>query len=178
MTYVGGTRTRLIHNSLYKHVQAGLTAIGWFDSGRQHKPVNLIPEFKGWDEELAPNTITVSPGNMSADDWELGSFGTEQSLPYYIDVYGEKESLGEQLAGDIVALLQGKFASLGYPYPVVPVLDYTQATPTQIFYCPVESVRADRAQTYAKRWQRYLWQVSVTLTDYVGGDEVGEFLVN
>lgn len=170
-TYVGGTRDRLIHDSLYNYVKGGLGAIGWFNSGRQHAPLDIIPEQKDWDTELEPNTITIAPAGVMDEEWELGSFGNQNTTVFYIDVYGENEALGLQISGDIRDILRGKFATLGYGHPTLPVFDYTQATPTQIFYCDIEGVRRDRAQNFPHRWQKYLYVVKLEVVDYYTDDE-------
>lgn len=168
--YVGGLRDRLIHDSLYHYVIGGLTAIGWMDPGRKHSPLVIIPEQKDWEEELALNTITISPAGILDEDWELGSYGKKNTTTYWIDVYGESESLGLQVSGDIRDILRGAFVSLGYGAAEIPVFDYTMATPSQIFYVDVERVRRDRAQNYSKKFQRFLYMVSLDIVDYYSSD--------
>lgn len=168
--YVGGIRDRLVHDSLYNYVKNGLTAIGWMNSGRQHAPLVLVPEMKDWEEELALNTITVSPSNVYDEQWELGSYATKNTTTYWIDVYGESEALGLQISGDIRDILRGKFTGLGFGAAELPVFDYTQATPSRIFYCDIEHVRRDRSQSYSKRYQRFLYMISVDVIDYYGDD--------
>lgn len=170
MIYVGGLRDRLIHDSLYNYIKDGLTAIGWMDTARKISPVTLVPVMKDWEEELAPNTITISPSNAMDEQWELGSFGTKNTTTFWIDVYGQNEALGLQISGDIRDILRGKFTSLGFGGAELPVMDYTQATPTQIFYCDIEHVRRDRAQSYSKRYQRFLYMISVDIIDYYTDD--------
>jgi hypothetical protein len=172
--YVGGLRDRLIHDSIYNWVQNGLALLGWLDPGRQHQPITFLKEMKTWEEQLPPNTITIAPADQTDEDFELGSFGFKNDTIYYIDVYaedidGRNSSLGQHLSGDIRDLLRGNFDSIGYGHPTVPILDYTQATPSEIFYVDVTKVRRDRAVAYPKRFQRQLWTIEMTVTDWYWG---------
>lgn len=168
--YVGGIRDRLIHDSLYNYVKDGLTAVGWMNHGRSHQPLDLVPEQKDWEDELALNTITISPSNVYDEQWELGSYASKNITTYWIDVYGESEALGLQISGDVRDILRGKFTTLGFGAAELPVFDYTQESPVQIFYCDIEHVRRDRAQSYSKRYQRFLYMISVDIIDYYSDD--------
>lgn len=171
-TYVGGLRDRLIHDSVYYKIKNGLTSLGWFTANPTGylNPVNIIPEQVPWDQEVAFNTITVAPGQMTDREFELGVYSMQNEKQYYVDVYGENEALSIHLSNDIKDIMRGKFASLGYTQPTLDVYDYTQPTPSWIFFCDVENVQVDRSQNYTHLWQRYLYIVSFSLCDFYDND--------
>ena len=165
-TYTGGIRDRLIYDSVWHTVNDALTALGWFNTGRDHSPVTLVAEQLDWEHEIEPNTIAFAPERVSDQEWELGSDFKQNRWRFYFDIFGENEALGNQLSGDIRDILRGKIPSVGRDMPVINVLDYTSSTPSQIFYCTVERVTKDRSPTFTHRWQRYLYVVAMDLVDY------------
>ena len=169
---VGGLRDRLIHESVYRRVQSGLEAIGWMNSGRSHAPLVLIPEQKSWDEELAPNSITVAPADTDDEDWELGSFGSKNTHVFNVDVFGENEALGLQISGDVRDIIRGKFSTQFTNQAQLPVLDWTQGTtsPPTLFMCDIEHVTRDRALNFPHKFQRYLWVIRFEVIDYYTSD--------
>jgi hypothetical protein len=170
--YAGGTRDRLIHDSLFYEVQAGLAALGWFAQNPTGfvNPINMIPEQTEWDEEIPLNSITVAPGGIMDEEWEMGTFGMKNTHIFFIDVYGENESLSSQLVGDIRDIVRGKLPNIGYSQPTLNVYDYTQATPSFIFFCDVENVTSVRVTTFSHRWQRYLYELRLEVIDYYGSE--------
>ena len=172
-TLVGGIRDRLIHDSLYHLVKNGLTALGWFNPSPTGytNPVQIIPEQVTWDQQLPLNTITIAPGNVSDQEFEIGSFAFRNEKQFYIDVYGENEALSIQISGDIRDILRGKFPDLGFSQATLDVLDYTQSTPSKIFFCDIENVQVDRTQNFPHIWQKYLYSISLVLCDYYNNQD-------
>lgn len=167
---IGGLRDRLIHESVYNRVLGGLTTIGWLDAGRQHAPLNIIPEQKSWDEELPPNTITVAPADTTDEDYEMGTFGSKNTHAFYIDVYGENEALGLQISGDVRDIIRGKFAAQFTNQGQLPVLNYTQTGNPFAFMCDIENVTRDRAQNFPRKYERFLWVIRCEIIDYYSAD--------
>jgi hypothetical protein len=165
-TITGGLRDRLIFDSMWRTVDNGLRAIGWYNAGRDHLPVTFVPEQLNWDEQIALNTIAVAPLDVKDRAWELGSDFRQNRWVFYFDVFGEDEAIGNHLSGDIRDILRGKIPSIGRNMPVVNIYDYTQATPPMIGYCEVSKVVKERSPSFSHRWERYLYVIRVELDDY------------
>lgn len=146
-------------------VRAGLTSLGWFSVGRQHRDVVFTIESIDPLTEVVPNSIGLAPGNERSIDRELGSVLAQKDWMFFIDVFAENDTVGLHLVRDIQDILEGRFPSIGRSTNVLPVYDYTQATPTVIFSCLLEDCIVDKAQLTEKSWQRHWWACSVTVRD-------------
>ncbi len=174
-TYVGGLRSRLISDSFYEMIRASLTALGWFDSGRQHSPIILVRGDVSWDNPTSINTLAVSNIDINADYMELGSNYMEERWSVYVDFYAESDSLGTHMAGDIRDILRGKMPSIGRSQPLFEVLDYTNVvnpgdSPAFLFNVEIEQVTLDRAHNASRPWQRHFFSVSAELIDDYGDE--------
>lgn len=167
-TYAGGLRDRLIHDSLFHLVQNGLGTLGWYTTQAPPNPVTVVSEQLDWSQEILPNTISVAEFSASDSEYELGSDGRVNRLIYYVDIFGGSEALGLQLSGDCRDIIRGKFAQLPFfsTPEVIPVFDYTLATPVQIFSVEVLSVARDRPVQTGHRWMNYMHSLHVVLLDY------------
>lgn len=161
----GGLRARLIRDSLEELVRSGLTARGWFDPGRRHSPIVFVPEPNDWDEPIEANSLAISGGDSIDDPLELGSTASEDRWTFYVDFYAEDESVGTDVSGDIRDLLRGQLPSIGRTNPVLPVLDFREATPTELFTCDIESVVLDRGRGFSQPWLRWWYTVRLDLVD-------------
>jgi hypothetical protein len=168
---VGGIRSRLIFDSLYNTINNGLTALGWFESGRRYAPVTFLAEEQETSTEIPLNTLALSDENVSSMDIELGSVLADMTRYYYVDFFAESDVLGKQLIGDVRDLLEGRMPDLGPPGPVINVYDYRQATPPIVFACQVLNVRVDRAHSWTQPWLRHWYSCQLTLIDTYGTDE-------
>jgi hypothetical protein len=167
-TDYGGLRSRLVRDSLFEMVSDGLTALGWFDSGRQHLPLTFSSEPLYDETEVSFNTLTLADGNMDFDDAEMGSLLTELRWFFYMDFYGESDALALHLINDVASILRGINVEAGRSDSVFQVWDYSQATPPQIGYCDIEDVTVDRNREVGKPWKRHWFSVFFTVIDYVG----------
>lgn len=166
MTFIdGGLRARLIRDSLEALVRSGLEARGWFDAGRRHAPIVLIPEPNDWDEPIEPNSLAITGGDSADDPFELGSTATEDRWTFYIDFYAEDESVGTDVSGDVRDLLRGQLPSIGRTNSTLPVLDFRQATPSQVFSCDIDDVVLDRGRGFNQPWLRWWFTVRVDIVD-------------
>lgn len=170
MALAGGLRQRFIKDSLFNMIQESLDAIGWFDSGRNNEPINLIARAVPNDEEIPINTLALSSGDLESDDWELGTLLAEHTWMFYVDFYGENDSVATHMIGDVRDILAGRFADAGRTRPHVAVYDYRMATPTIQFYCDIEEVMIDRAVDFPKPWQKHWWVCRFMITDYYGSE--------
>lgn len=149
---------RLISDNFYELVRQALIARHWFDSGRQHQPLELVRGEVSWDDPIALNTLAVSDVDIADVEIEMGSNYTEDRWTMYVDFYAESDSLGTDVAGDVRDILRGKIPSIGRGRPIMAVYDLTQspAPAEPIFYCDIENVVLDRAHN-ASRPQSYHW---------------------
>ncbi len=165
MTVVGGIRSRLIRDSFYEWVKAGVIARGWTDPGRKHTPISFIPTPGDWNVEVPLNSIAVTPEDVFDDEAEMGSSLTDDTWTFYIDLYAESDHLGLDLAHDIRDLLRGKMPSIGYTRQGFDVLDYQLATPAPLFFCEIQNVTVDRARNFPQAWKRYWFSIRCDVLD-------------
>jgi hypothetical protein len=161
----GGLRARLIRDSLEQLIVSGLTARGWFSPGRDHSPIAVVESPTDWDEAVQVNSIAFVDGGRIDDPMELGSTATEDRWTYYIDFYGEDESIGMDVSGDVCDILRGKLPSIGRTDSSLPVYDFRDATPTVAFLCQLENVLLDRGRGFNQPWLRYWFSVRVEIID-------------
>lgn len=151
-------------------VTDSLGALGWFDAGRQHSPINILTVEVPEGEDVPLNTLAFADDDMSSDDHELGSNLAEHRWSWFIDFYAENNSVGVHVIQDVKAILEGRFPSIGRKDPSFAILDYTMATPIPILYCQIEDVTTHRAHGFPRVYQRYWHSCSFTLVDYYGDD--------
>lgn len=167
---VGGLRARLVRESLYQTVYDSLASLGWFDSGRQHQPITFVSAPIDDRVEIKFNTIAIADANIDTLEAEIGSSLAEHRWNFYIDVYGESNALGVELAHDIKDILEGRMPSIGRNEPSFSVLDYRQATPSLITTCQIENVMVDRAQGFPEQWRRWWYSVALLVVDTYGDE--------
>lgn len=170
MTYVGGLRARLVHESIYRGIYDALDELGWFDTDRNHLPVQFLSTGVADEEKVAKNTAALTVFDVSELAEEMGSNLTENRWTYYVDFYAENEAIGTHFITDIKDIVGGRFPSISRDGPYFDVWDYTQATPTQIFTVQIEEVMTDRPSVYERPWQRYFRVCRFDVID-VYGDE-------
>lgn len=168
--YVGGLRSRLIRDSLIKMVSDSLEALGWFQTDRQHKPLNVIAVAID-DEEVPLNTLAFTEDDMVSSEDELGSLMAEHAWTWFIDFYAEDNSVGLHVIQDVKAILEGRMPSIGRGDPHLDVIDFTLATPVKIFSCEIQDVETHKAHGFPRAFQRFWHSVSFTLIDRYGDEE-------
>lgn len=171
MAVVGGLRDRLLLDNVYWLLYDSLDALGWFDTGRAHLPVTVIVDQVDDNTELMPNIVAITMEDMEPDDLEMGSNFREYEWEGYIDVYAEDTPIGKHLAGDIRAILEGKLPSIGRVGERVPIVDYSLATPVEVFSVEIADVAQGRQRMYTKPFQRYWWTIGFFLTDAYGDED-------
>lgn len=173
MTYVGGTRERLIKENFYHMLRDSLEALGWFDTGRQHRDVTFMFEPADYQSEVMPNKISIWDEDMFSLDDELGSNFAEHRMSYFVDVYAENGSVGLALSGDVMSILQGRMPSIDRGAPNLDVLDISLATPVHLFYVEIEDIERQRGHAFSRPWERYWYQITLTLIDFYGNEDDG-----
>lgn len=170
MTYVGGLRYRLIHDSLYNMLHDALDDRGWFDVVPDRREVTFPTEPQDLTTEIQFNTIGLADGDITDDDAELGSTLGEMRWTFYLDFFAEDRSTGVDFINEVRDILKGRMPSIGRDRAVLPVYDYTLATPTVIFYCDIEDVLVDKAQNVSNSWLKNWYTCRFDLIDSYDSD--------
>lgn len=158
MALTGGLRYRMMAESIYRDVEAFLTAEGWFDAGRYHRPITMVDEYPEEGTEVAVNTLAVSMGDSFTQPTELGSQAESMSVPFFCDFFGENDALGRHIIGDIYEHVQKK--------KVFDILDYQQATPPVDFQVSVVEQASEirKPERATNPWQKH-WYVAAFLVE-------------
>lgn len=163
---VGGLRARFLHDSLHRLIHDGLTQLGWFDAGRSHSPIVLLPEPANWDEPIIPNSVSITTRERASDFVELGSNFSEDTVILGIDLYADSDTFANHLTGDLRDMLRGRLP-VGTFNGSLPILDLRLATPVPIGYAAIVSVRVTRLAPVANRPHLLHWQtIDVELLDH------------
>jgi len=171
MAIVGGLRARLIRESLYHMIDNALTALGWYDSGRPHEPIDFKSYPVDWNEEIALNTLSLADEDMTDREDELGSSLTENRWVFYVDFFGENDALALQLVRDIRDICGGRFPSIGRTGSTFTVYDYRQATPPALFSCDIEDIETDRARNFPQSWLKHWQTCRLTVIDHYADED-------
>lgn len=170
MPVAGGLRTRYIQYSFYRMLNDALADLGWFDSGRDHLPINPVASDIPADQEIPRNTLAVSWGDYAYTDIELGSTLAEHVHIGYVDFYAENDSVGSHMIHDVAAILAGRLTAIGRNGPTLQVYDYTLTTPALLFTCTLEDIVVDKAQNFPRDWQRHWWACRFSVVDEYADD--------
>lgn len=187
-TINGGRRLRLIKSGVQSYVETHLDQLGWFDAPdvdhggdpsnpgiRRHRQVTFYRKPAVWDVPVELNAVMVHKGDLTESDLELGSDATEDSHVFYCDVYAEKDSIGEHIAGDVRDILKGRFPSIGCNFATIPIRDIGQATPPVFTTLNLESITVDRSMHAPHAWQQHWYAVQFVLLDTYDDVTEGEF---
>jgi hypothetical protein len=169
-TIVGGLRARLIHDSVEAHVFDILNQLGWFDAGRRHTPIVIVPKPKKWDEPIPFNSIAIDLTNNSDEEAEMGSNLTNETHIVNVDFYGENEAIARHVAGDLAAAFRGKMPSISRTTMSLPVFDFRDPAAPVLFSCQVETVAIDKAHNFPHPWQQFWHSVRFDLIDTYGDE--------
>lgn len=171
MTYVGGLRARLVHDSIYRMLYDALDALGWFDVSSSRSTITFNSEPLPPDIEVPINTIALADEDERGEAIELGSQLQELRWQMYVDFFAENDALGLHVVRDIKDILQGRMASIGRDRPIVEVYDYTLATPVEIFSVEIEDVFTDKARDFPQPWLRAWRTCGFAVIDTYAGDD-------
>lgn len=140
MTVVGGLRARYLQDSLTYLITNGLVQLGWFDTDRSHRPLRFVPAPLDWNQPIICNLLTVSTVSRRTEFIELGSDLSEDNVATTVDIYGESESFGIDLANDIRDLLRGRLPG-GATGGVANIFDLASNPPPVIGYVTIDEPR-------------------------------------
>lgn len=167
---VGGLRARLIRDSVWHALDDALRDLGWYVTRPSRQQVQLLAEPQAEDVEVPLNSLALGDTVTSDFPAELGSALAEFRWDMHVDVFGENDSLSLHLIGDVVAILEGRLASVGRGAPVIDVWDYTLATPVVAFSVDVESVQSSKANGFSQPWLRFWRTCSFIVVDTYGDE--------
>lgn len=160
----GGLRDRLLFESFHAMIKDALTEIGWFQSGRQHKPINFVTTAVDLDKEIPDNTLAVSTEDLDDEPAELGSTLTFDRVMAWVDFYAESDALGRHLQGDVRDILRGKMESIDRTDPSFMVVDMREPDPKpELFLVEIENVATVRDKRPGG--QRHWYAVSCDLIE-------------
>jgi hypothetical protein len=69
------------------------------------------------------------------------------------------------MSKDLKDILAGRMSSIGRSAPIISVVDYTIATPAEIFVVQIENVLVDRPEVFTFQWQRHQRSVRFEVVD-------------
>ncbi len=171
---VGGLRAQLIRESVYQELWRALSELGWFDSGRRHKPITFPGVTETNENEIPLNRIALVDEDVFEFEYELGNTAIEAHWTFWVDFYAENESLGKHVIYDVKDILGGRMSTIDRAKPRIPVYDWTLATPQEIFAVQIEDIVVDRAKDFPKPYQKHWYACRFTVVDAYG-DESDEF---
>jgi hypothetical protein len=171
MPLTGGLRDRMILDNVLRQVMNRLETLNWAimePDGTEVNPlqdsydrIRVIDEYPSDPEnvEVPINTMAFSAGDSFQDMLELGSNGETHYSPIYIDFFAASDALMRHVMGDIYAWINEN--------PVIPITDYSIATPAVDFYAILEeeSVSKDRPARATNPWMKHWLMVSFILRD-------------
>lgn len=158
MPLEGGLRDRMLIESLGNHIQTELTTLGWFDAGREHRPISIRTGFPTDTDEVELNTIAFSVENAAGDDTEMGSNAEVHMTAFYVDMFMEDDSVGWHLSGDIYAYLKKN--------RVLDVYDYSAVGDPTDFQVELTDIDRRKPPRATNPWQRHWFTVSCIAEDY------------
>lgn len=165
--YAGGIRNRLIYDSVFYTVQSCLDELGWFTPADWRKDVQMVPDPVDFKHPLEPNVIAIYDSDILDSDGELGSNLADITWTMYVDVFAESRSVGLHIVNDVRDILRGRI--LGRTTATIPVLDYSLATPVQIFYVDIENVLIDKPENPSEIWLKDWYTCRFDIIDsYLG----------
>jgi hypothetical protein len=159
MTVYGGTRDRLIRESIYWELHRVLDALGWLDH------VTFVPEPQDNSQKIQANTLALSEEDTTPTEAEMGSNLAVYTKTYYLDFYAANQAMAIDVTGDLAAALEGKLPDAGRNHPGIEVLDYRLATPTPLFVVDVTRVTRDRTLNPTKPWLQHWHMVRFFVED-------------
>jgi len=150
MPLEGGLRDRMVLESILRDIETHLTSLGWFNAGREHKPITIVDEYPSDTDEVALNTIAFSLGDNRSSPTEMGSKAETLYIPIFVDMFAESDGLGRHVIGDVHTHVakQGQFT----------IYDYSVAVPTAEFTVQVEMASIEKRKparavnTWQKNW--------------------------
>lgn len=166
MAFQGGTRDRAVHQSTFNFLKDHFTALGWFDSGRAHQPINFIAgRPKQASETTVPiNTVVLVDEEVESKDFEMGTEASEDKYQFTVEMYAENEAVGRALMGDVRKLVSGQFPGRSI-YPIIDLYDYSQDPAVYVSYMDVTDVKWSHP-TSKELYQRFWFKVEFAVTDY------------
>lgn len=159
---------RHIHKTVLDYLDVQLTALKWrspTESPFGATPVTIVgsPVVKGdrFDESVRPGLVAVTLGDELASSMdELGGPLAVQEYPFFIDIFGDNDSVATALATDVRDIFMGRLPGTQRFLRVKNGATGAQVAGWQMEFEDVERVRPET--TMPHHWQ----VVKVTATTY------------
>jgi hypothetical protein len=165
VTVIGGLRARLLHDSVMDTIKSGLGALGWFDPGRSHRPIEFFATPQEWDREITANSMVITARSRVTDWVEVGSNLSRDTVVIGVDIYGDTDSLVMHLSNDVRDLMRCRFP-FGPENGSLAILDFQMATPVPIGYAAIADVRVTRLRPQINRpFSQHWFGVDIELYD-------------
>ncbi len=158
MPLTGGLRDRMLSESLSNHIQGELSTLGWFDVGREHTPLTLLPGFPNDTDDVQLNSIAFSVEDTEGEDLEMGTKAETHQTEFFVDMFMEDDSVGWHVAGDVYAFLKKN--------PILDVFDYATGGDPVDFRVQLSEVDKRKPNRAVNAWQRHWFTVSFLAEDF------------
>ena len=160
-------RPRHVQQTLYDHLEAQLTTLGWMTvGGFKSVPVNLqeqLPEEKP-GVPVAANTVVLSlAGEDEQVEEELGAGLASVGMPVTVDIYGENQSIALSIAADVVDIWRGQVTGTAR---TLALYDYTSSPRQVVVDELIELEDVTRTKPPATDLRRFWQQVNATARVY------------
>jgi len=163
----GGFRDRLVRDGFRRHVHAALTAIGWFGPvgpvDRRLPNVTWVTDRYDDDEAIPPNTLVCAFEDHDVDDIEIGSGASVNRMEVWLEFYAVEDALGQDMAGDLIAILRGQRPAVNCVDPSFPVVDVDGVT--ELFVVAIDGVRGIHDRNPKRISDRFYYGVVAYLED-------------
>lgn len=152
-------RDRHLHKTIFEVVKAELTTKGWTGSSVPFGAgavsfLDFQPDIEG--EDIQPNLVSVSMGDPSVrTPVETGDGLFSYTVPFFIDIYGEKRSISESIGSDVMDFLRtyrDTSQIKDYTDPLSPV-DSDDTWFVDNEQGPIQTTAAAEAQDFRKYWR-------------------------
>lgn len=172
MAIMGGLRDRLITDNLINLIGSNLDNLGWFsDNNLAEYDIHIQTSVPFDNEEIQPNVIAISPEDNTSSEAEMGSNLSESVTVFAIDVYAENDAVGRHLAGDIKAILEGRFPSINRTDSNMEVMNLTVNIPYRLFTVDFQHIASSKQRMYTKPFEKYWWTIMFEVVDVYGDED-------
>lgn len=157
---------RLMLDSLALAVEETLAVHGWFDPGRQHKPITVATGTSSPTDPITTNTLAIVATMVLTEEMEVGSDLLQDTSFVVMQFHAENEALGVHLINDLRDAMRGRIAG-GMPRGRFPILDLRMATPVPVAYAAIRDVVTDRnVAAVTSVWNRNVHTVACYVDDF------------
>jgi len=160
----GGELVRLVKHSCFRYIESALSDLNYFSDTDAYKAWHFTEDQITDDIKLVTNTVSLTVERSLSSELELGSNATEVERYAYLDVYPENRSLGEHMAGDLMAILEGKMPNINITKPSFPVINWSVSDSAHLFEADIESPMSSLERDYGKPYKKNWYTIGFKIT--------------